>query len=171
MWDGFELAVLTVLGEQLTVNASSALAGRFVQTFGRPLQTSTPGLTHLFPRPQDIVAADLSRAGIRGARAATLHALARAVCGGKLTFAASMTLEEAIRRICGIPGIGESTAHYIAIRALGEPDAFPSADPNLRSRLGVGAHPASLPQVLRIAEGWRPWRAYAAMHIGAAPPG
>jgi AraC family transcriptional regulator of adaptative response / DNA-3-methyladenine glycosylase II len=169
VWDGFELAVLAILGEQLTVNASTALAGRLVQTFGQPLQTSTPGLTHLFPRPKDLVTADVSRAGIRGARAATLQALARAVCGGEITFTASMTLEEAIFRICSISGIGESTAHYIAMRALGEPDAFPFADPGLRSGLGTGGTPASLREVLRIAEGWRPWRAYAAMQICAAP--
>ncbi len=165
VWDGFELAVHVILGEQLTAAASTALAGRLVRHFGQPFQTSTQGLTHLFPRPKDLAAADLSRAGIRGARAATLHALARAVCSGKLTFTASMTLEEAIPRISNIPGIGESAANYIAMRALGEPDAFPFADPGLRSGLGTGGNPASAQEVLRIAEGWRPWRAYAAMHV------
>jgi AraC family transcriptional regulator of adaptative response / DNA-3-methyladenine glycosylase II len=82
-----------------------------------------------------------------------------------------MTLEEAISRICNIPGIGENTAHYIAMRALGEPDAFPFADPGLRSGLGSGENPASPLEVLRIAEGWRPWRAYAAMHLCAAETG
>jgi AraC family transcriptional regulator of adaptative response / DNA-3-methyladenine glycosylase II len=167
VWDGFELAVLAVLGEQLTVNASTALAGRFVETFGQTLQTSAPGLTHLFPRPKDLAAADLSKAGIRGARAEAIHALAHAVCSGELTFTASTSLEEAISRICSIPGIGESTAHYIAMRALGEPDAFPFADPGLRCGLGKGGNPVSLPEVLRIAEGWRPWRAYAAMHVAS----
>jgi AraC family transcriptional regulator of adaptative response / DNA-3-methyladenine glycosylase II len=167
-WDGFELAVHAILGQQLTVTDSTALAGRLVQAFGTPLQTSMQGLTHLFPTPKDLVDADLSRAGIRGARAATLHALARAVCTGKFTFAASMTLEEAISRLSSIPGIGESTAHYIAMRALGEPDAFPFADPGLRKALGRDESPVSPAEVLRITEDWRPWRAYAAMHLCAA---
>jgi AraC family transcriptional regulator, regulatory protein of adaptative response / DNA-3-methyladenine glycosylase II len=148
VWDGFELAVHAILGQQLTVENPTALSGRLVRAFGKPIQTSIRGLTHLFPKPEDLVDADLSRAGIRGARASTLHALARAVLSGKLTFSPSMKLEEAISRICSIPGIGESTAHYIAMRAMGEPDAFPLVE--------------------RVAEGSRPWRAYAAMHICAA---
>jgi AraC family transcriptional regulator of adaptative response / DNA-3-methyladenine glycosylase II len=171
VWDGFELAVHAILGQQLTLRDSTESTGRLVRAFGKPLQTSIQGLTHLFPRPEDLVDADLSRAGIRGSRAGTLHALARAVCRGKLTFAASMSLEEGISRICSIPGIGESAAHYIAMRAMGEPDAFPFADPGLRTGLGRDGNPASLPEVVRIAEGWRPWRAYAAMHICSADPG
>ena len=81
-----------------------------------------------------------------------------------------MTLDEATSRICGVPGIGESTAHYIAMRALGEPDAFPFADPGLRSGLGAGGNAASLQEVVRIAEDWRPWRAYAAMHFAPRTP-
>lgn len=168
VWDGFELAVQAVLGQQLTITDSTTLTGRLVQNFGKPVQTSVQGLTHLFPTPKDLVDADVSRAGIRGARAATLHGLARAVHSGKLTFAASMTLEEAISGICSIPGVGESTAHYIAMRALGEPDAFPFADVGLRSALGRGGDPVLPSEALRIAEDWRPWRAYAAMHLCAA---
>jgi 3-methyladenine DNA glycosylase/8-oxoguanine DNA glycosylase len=82
-----------------------------------------------------------------------------------------MNLKEAISRICSIPGIGESTAHYIAMRALGEPDAFPFADAGVRSSLGRGENPAALAEVVGIAESWRPWRAYAAMHIYTADPG
>jgi AraC family transcriptional regulator, regulatory protein of adaptative response / DNA-3-methyladenine glycosylase II len=170
-WDGFELAVHAILGQQLTAIDSSTVAGRLVQCFGKPLQTSLQGLTHLFPKPEDLVDADLSRVGILGARAATLHTLARAVCNEEPIFAASMTLEEAISRICNIPGIGENTAHYIAMRALGEPDAFPFADPGLLSALGSGGNPASPQEALRIAEGWRPWRSYAAMHLCAAATG
>ncbi len=168
VWDGFELAVHAILGQQLTAVDSTILAGRLVQTFGRPFQTSVQGLTHLFPKPEDLVDADLSTVGIHGARAATLHELARAVRSEELTFEASMTLEEALSRICRIRGIGENTAHYIAMRALGEPDAFPFADPGLRSNLGTGESSTSPPEVLRIAEGWRPWRAYGAMYLCAA---
>jgi len=167
VWDGFELAVHAVLGQHLTGGDSTALTGQLVRTFGKPFQTSVPGLTHLFPTPEDLIDADLSKVGIHRACAATLHALARAVFSKELTFAASMTLEEAISRICRIRGIEENTAHYIAMRALGEPDAFPFADPGLRRRLGKGGNPISTPEVLRIAERWRPWRAYAAMHLCA----
>jgi AraC family transcriptional regulator of adaptative response / DNA-3-methyladenine glycosylase II len=167
-WDGFELALHAILGQQLTAIDSTTLVGRLVQTFGRPFHTSVEGLTHLFPKPEDLLDADLSKVGIDGARAATVHALARAVCGEELTLAASMTLEAAISRICTIRGIPENTAHYIAMRALGEPAAFPFSDPGLRSSLGKGGNPTSSPEVLRIAEGWRPWRAYAAMHLCAA---
>jgi AraC family transcriptional regulator of adaptative response / DNA-3-methyladenine glycosylase II len=167
VWDGFELAVHAILGQQLTVGDSTTVAGRLVRTFGKTFQTSIQGLTHLFPTPEVLLDADLSKAGIRGGRAATLHALARAVCNGELTFAASMTLEEAISRICRIRGIRENTAQYIAMRALGEPDAFPFADPGLRSSLGNCANPNSSAEVLAIAERWRPWRAYAATHLCA----
>ena len=164
-WDGFELAVHAVLGQQLTVAGSKALAGRLVRVFGKPFQTSIPGLSHLFPTPEALIEADLSGAAIHGARAAAIQALARAVYNGELTFSASTTFQEAISRIRGIPGIEESTAHYIAMRTLGEPDAFPFADPGLRRSLGKDGEPASPLDVLGIAEDWRPWRAYAAMHL------
>jgi AraC family transcriptional regulator of adaptative response / DNA-3-methyladenine glycosylase II len=156
VWDGFELAVHAILGQDLTSHDSTTLAGRLVQTFGQAVQTSLPGLTYLFPRPADIVSADFSRVGIRGARAATLHALARAICSGQLTFAASMTLDEAVSRICTVRGIGEDMAHYIAMRALGEPDAFPFTASGIST---------TRREALRTAESWRPWRAYAAMHL------
>jgi AraC family transcriptional regulator of adaptative response / DNA-3-methyladenine glycosylase II len=171
VWDAFELAVHAILGQQLTAVDSTTVVGRLVHAFGKPFQTSVQGLTHLFPKPEDLVDADLSRVGINGARAATLLTLARVLCSEEPIFAASLTLEEAISRICNIRGIGENTAHYIAMRALGEPDAFPFADPGLRSALGSDGNPASSPEVLRIAEGWRPWRAYAAMHLCAAETG
>ena len=168
VWDGFELAVHAVLGQQLSVGDSAAVAGQLARTFGKPFQTSVPGLTHLFPTPGMLIDADLSKVGIRRARAATLNALARAVYSKELTFAASITLEDAISRICTIPGIQESTAHYIAMRALGEPDAFPFADPGVRSSLVKSGNPISTPKVLAMAEGWRPWRAYAAMLLSAS---
>ena len=172
VWDGFELAVHAVLGEQLSrnesTNESTTLAGRLVKAFGSPIQTACPGLTHLFPRPEDLAEADLATAGIRGARAAVLRSLARAVAGNELTFSASKTLEEAISRICGVSGIEEGTAHYIAMRALSEPDALPFSELGLRRRLGNDENPVSSLEVQRAAESWRPWRAYAAMHLCAA---
>jgi len=171
VWDPFELAVHAILGQQLTAVDSITAVGRLVHAFGKPFQTSVQGLTHLFPKPEDLVDADLSRAGIHGARAATLHTLARALCNEEPILEASLTLEETISRICHICGTGEDTAHYIAMRALGEPDAFPFGDPGLRSALGSGGNPASPQEASRIAEGWRPWRAYAAMHLCVAETG
>ena len=168
VWDGFELAVHAVLGQQLTVGDSMTVAGQLARAFGKPLQTSVPGLTHLFPTPGVLIDADLSKVGIQKGPGATLRALAHAVYSKELTFSASMTLQDAISRICGIPGIEENTAHYIAMRALGEPDAFPFADPGLGSTLGNVGKQLSTSEVLQIAERWRPWRAYAAMHLCAA---
>jgi AraC family transcriptional regulator of adaptative response / DNA-3-methyladenine glycosylase II len=153
VWDGFELALRAILGQQITVADPPAVAERLVQAFGKPVHTSVPGLTHLFPKPEDLIHADLGRANIRGARASTIRALARSVCANELTFTASMTLEETISRIRTVSGVGEDTAHYIAMRVFGEPDAFPLADPALTG------------EMWRIAEAWRPWRAYAAMHL------
>jgi AraC family transcriptional regulator of adaptative response / DNA-3-methyladenine glycosylase II len=169
VWDGFELAVHAVLGEQLTTSESTRLTGRLVRLFGKPFQTGSRGLTHLFPEPEDLMDADLSKAGIDGTSATILRSLARAVSGNELTFSASASLQDAISRMCGIHGIDESTAHYIAMRAFAEPDAFPFADTGLRSRLEMYGSPISGTEVLRIAEGWRPWRAYAAMYLGSPP--
>ncbi len=163
VWDGFELAVHAILGQQLTVGDSTELAGQLVQTFGKPFHSSTPGLTHLFPKPEDLIDADLSTVNIRGSRAATVRALALAVCANELTFTASMTLEETISRICSVSGVEEATAHYIAMRVFGEPDAFP--DPSLTASLSEVGIPAPSQQSYRINEDWRPWRAYAAMHL------
>jgi AraC family transcriptional regulator of adaptative response / DNA-3-methyladenine glycosylase II len=165
VWDGFELAVNALLGQQLTVGDSTEVAGRLVRTFGKPFHTSVPGLTHLFPKPEDLMGADLSKVNICRFRAATIRALARSVCSGELTFTASMTLEETISRIRTVSGVGEDTAHYIAMRVFGEPDAFPFADPALTGSFAEGGAPASAKQIGRISEDWRHWRAYAAMHL------
>jgi AraC family transcriptional regulator of adaptative response / DNA-3-methyladenine glycosylase II len=155
-WDGFEVAVKAVLGEGLTVIDANPRAERLVRAFGKPLGTSCEGLTHLFPRPEVLADADLSRAGIRAKQASTVRGLARATCAKELTFEASRTLEDTVARLCTIRGVSESMAQYIAMRAFGEPDAFPCAE------TGRGQSP------MRMAERWRPWRAYAAMHLWAA---
>lgn len=168
VWDGFELAVRAVLGQQLTVRDSSLLVARLVRNFGRPVETSVEGLTHLFPRPEVLADADLSCAGIRGACAGGIRTLARAVCKRELAFEASKTLEDTLSRLRAIRGTGERKAHYIAMRAFGEPDAFPSADLGLRRSVGNRRSPVSPAELVRLAETWRPWRAYAAMHLWAA---
>jgi len=166
-WDGFELAVRAVLGQQVTVAGATTLAGRLVAAFGTPVASASAGLTHLFPAAHVVAAADLAPIGIPRARAATIRALAAAVADGTLRLDAALDLDDAIARLVAIPGVGEWTAHYIAMRALGEADAFPASDLGLRRALGNGAGPLAARDVERMAEAWRPWRAYAAMHLWA----
>jgi len=160
-WDAFELAVRAVLGQQVTVRGATTLAGRLVRAFGKPLDRAEDGLTHLFPRPEALADADLASIGLPRARAATIRVLAR----GAVALDASRGLEDAVARLAAVPGIGAWTAHYIAMRAFGEPDAFPAADLGLRRALGNGAGPLAPARVAERAEAWRPWRAYAAMHL------
>jgi AraC family transcriptional regulator of adaptative response / DNA-3-methyladenine glycosylase II len=168
-WDGFELAVRAVLGQQVSVKGATTLAGRLVQSFGKPVAGVGEGLTHVFPRPQALAEADLARIGIPGARAETLRALARAVATGGLRLDAAQGLDEAVARLVAIPGIGAWTAHYVAMRALGEPDAFPASDLGLRRALASGGVAPSARELARIAESWRPWRAYAAVALWTTP--
>jgi AraC family transcriptional regulator of adaptative response / DNA-3-methyladenine glycosylase II len=159
-WDGFELATRAILGQQITVKGATALAGRMVSSFGTPF-SAVKGLTHLFPSPEILAAAKLARIGMPKARAETIRALARAVCDGQISFEGIVDLDAFLTRLCEIPGIGEWTAQYVAMRALGEPDAFPSGDLGLLRISGLG-HSRELE---KRAEAWRPWRAYAAMYL------
>jgi len=170
-WDAFELAVRAVLGQQVTVRGATTLAGRLVRAAGTPLDRAEDGLTHLFPRPEALAHADLASVGVPRARAATIRALAVAVESGKVVLDASRGLEDAVARLAAVPGIGAWTAHYVAMRALGEPDAFPAADLGLRRALGNGAGRLAPARVAERAEAWRPWRAYAVMHLWAGLAG
>ncbi len=154
IWDGFEAAVRAILGERLEDKAPRAALTRLAKVFGRPVKTATPGLTHAFPGPQDLAEADLAAAGIRGERASTIRALAQAAWKRNLTFDASMNLEDAMARVRVVRGISQPMAAYIAMRAFGEPDAFPIPAASVR----------------HDAEAWRPWRAYAAMYLWGASP-
>ncbi len=168
-WDGFEIAVRAVLGQGLEAIDPHSPAERLGTAFGTPLATVFEGLTHLFPRPEMLADADLSMAGIGGKKAATLRALARATCAKELTFVASRTLEETISGLRAISGVEESMAHYIAMRAFGEPDAFPCTGKGLMQSPGDDDASSTSPaEMVRIAERWRPWRAYAAMHLFTA---
>jgi AraC family transcriptional regulator, regulatory protein of adaptative response / DNA-3-methyladenine glycosylase II len=149
-WDGFEAAVRAALGQRLTVADSNRVAGELVQKFGRPIP-ATDGLTHLFPRPEALADADLMLPGITPESAATIQALARGICDKQLTFESSCSFEDTIPRLRAIDGVDEELAHYIALRAFGDPDAFPMD--------------------LSNSDAWRPWRAYAAIHLWAAEMG
>jgi AraC family transcriptional regulator of adaptative response / DNA-3-methyladenine glycosylase II len=163
-WDGFELAVRAILGQQVSVRGASTLAGRLVETFGEPLEESQNELCYLFPTPERLADADVERIGLPKTRGAAIRRLAQSVSRKEILFESPEGAEEAVRRLTRLPGIGDWTAQYIAMRALGEPDAFPSTDLGLLRAAGDGA-PLTPAQLLRSAEAWRPWRAYAAMYL------
>ena len=159
-WNGFELAVRAILGQQVTVKGASVLAGRIAATLGKPFQGPN-GLTHLFPPPSALADARFENVGLTGTRAETIRNLARAVRDGRITFEGVIDTNALLTELCKIPGIGDWTAQYIAMRALGEPDAFPASDLGLLRSLSL----ESARDVENRAEAWRPWRAYAAMYL------
>ena len=163
-WNGFELAVRAILGQQITVKGATALAGRMAATFGEPF-AAAGNLTHVFPTPAALADANLAGIGLTKARAGTIRALARAVSDGQINFEGIVDIDGFLRRLREIPGIGDWTAQYIAMRALREPDAFPSGDLGLLRALDIRT-PRELE---RRAEAWRPWRAYAAMYLWSSP--
>lgn len=173
-WDGFELAVRAVLGQQITVGAARNLAGKITAAHGEPVLDEVAnrlGVTHFFPTPARLAQMDPATLPMPRARALALVNLAAASARDPDLFGAKRSLEEAVSTLRALPGIGEWTAQYIAMRALREPDAFPHADIGLMRGLespeGVRPTPAEL---LARAERWRPWRAYAASHLWAADP-
>jgi AraC family transcriptional regulator, regulatory protein of adaptative response / DNA-3-methyladenine glycosylase II len=167
-WDEFELVVRAVLGQQITVPAAIGLAGRLVARFGEKLDEPVLPLTHVFPEPDVLADADLAVLGMPRSRAKTLSAVAAAVVADPHIFAMGRSLEEAIVQLRALPGIGEWTAQYIAMRQLREPDAFPAADIGLMRAMAdsEGLRPSAR-ELLARAEQWRPWRAYAAQHLWA----
>jgi AraC family transcriptional regulator, regulatory protein of adaptative response / DNA-3-methyladenine glycosylase II len=159
-WDGFELAIRAILGQQVTVQGATTLAGRLVRAFGKPVESGN-SLTHLFPSPESLANSDLRRVGLPGARARCIRALAQAVCDGKVTFSGVANVSDFLQQLRELPGIGDWTAQYVAMRALSEPDAFPASDLGLLRASGLNG-----PRQLQSrAEAWRPWRAYAAMYL------
>jgi AraC family transcriptional regulator of adaptative response / DNA-3-methyladenine glycosylase II len=174
-WDGFELAVRAILGQQITVVQARKLAGDLVAAYGEPLAASSPGLgaepglTHAFPTPERLAAADLSGLKMPGARIRCLSGMAAAIAADPNLLAPNASLTEMVARLRALPGIGEWTAQYIAMRQLREPDAFPAADVALMRALAdaEGVRPTA-DQLLAQAEAWRPWRAYAALHLWAS---
>jgi AraC family transcriptional regulator, regulatory protein of adaptative response / DNA-3-methyladenine glycosylase II len=168
-WDPFETAVRAVLGQQVSVAAGRTLAARLVARAGRPVPEGGDGLTHLFPSPAEVAAADLRGLGLTGARARTLLALARATTEGALDFAAPA--EDVVKALLALPGIAAWTAQYVALRALGERDAFPTGDLVLRRAAAAGGPPLTARALEARAEAWRPWRGYAVLHLWRASTG
>jgi AraC family transcriptional regulator of adaptative response / DNA-3-methyladenine glycosylase II len=164
-WDGFELAVRAVLGQQISVKAATTFAHRIVQTYGTPVeQLDEGGLTHLFPTPEQLSKASLSEIGLTKKRAETIQNMAKVIADQEIDFSMGWSLKQTILRWTELPGIGPWTAHYIAMRALREPDAFPADDLVLRQVCGTDK-PLTAAQLRKRAEAWRPWRAYATIAL------
>lgn len=168
-WDGFELAVRAILGQQVSVAAATTLAGRLVAAYGEAVGTlgdpEEGGLHLVFPRPEALAGANLASIGLPRARAAAISALAATVLAEQNLFERSDGLEAAVQRLRRVRGVGEWTAQYIAMRALHHPDAFPAADLGVLRAMGAPAARVTPTRASDIARAWRPWRAYAVMHL------
>lgn len=159
-YDPFELAVRAIIGQQVSVAAATTVTGRVAARCGTPLAHARGPLTHLFPDPATLAATDLDGLGLTTRRAATLRTFAAAVADGSLRLEAPRGPDELVERLRALPGIGPWTAAYIALRALGEPDALPLGDLGLARALpGV--------DLAARAAAWSPWRGYAALHLWA----
>jgi len=171
-WDGFELALRAILGQQVTVTAGRQLAATLVMLCGGELPAaarSHAALTRAFPSPAQVATADLGALGMPAARRRALTAMAEAALADPDLFRPSSGIDDTIARLCAIRGIGEWTAQYIALRVVRESDAFPASDIGLlRGATAPGAARPSPRELLLMAESWRPWRAYAAQHLWAA---
>jgi AraC family transcriptional regulator, regulatory protein of adaptative response / DNA-3-methyladenine glycosylase II len=169
-FSGFEMGLRAILGQQVTVKAATTIASRFVEAFGDPIVTPLPELTRITPTAAQIARArvdDIARHGIVAARARSIIAVAKADVSGELCLdrSAPHNPDDSLKRLAALPGIGPWTAHYIAMRALGWPDAFPKEDIAVRNNLGgVTAKEAEA-----LSEAWRPWRSYAVMHVWNMP--
>ncbi len=171
--DGFELAVRAVLGQQITVAAARTLAQRLVQQFGQAIDTPYPALNRLFPTPAALAAASgdaLGALGIVRQRQRALQGLAMALDSGQLVLHAGVDIAATMAQLRALPGIGDWTAQYIAMRALRWPDAFPSGDVALHKALGVqhDARPARAAEAR--SQVWRPWRSYAVLRAWSSLP-
>jgi AraC family transcriptional regulator of adaptative response / DNA-3-methyladenine glycosylase II len=166
--DGAELALRAVLGQQVSLAGAATLARRLVEAYGERLERPLGTVTHLFPSPAAIAEASPDRLAMPAARQRAVTGLAGALARGEVVVAPGADREEARRRLLALPGIGPWTANYIAMRALRDPDAFLAADLGVRhalKRLGHDDRPAAAE---RLAERWRPYRAYAVQHLWAS---
>lgn len=159
-WDGFELAVRAILGQQVSVRGATTLAGRLADGFGAPVRgLEGAGLSRVFPTPAQLVDAPVEAVGLIRSRAGAIRALARAVLDGDVILSPGGDASAQRAALTRISGIGDWTAQYIAMRALGDRDAMPAGDLILRRTAGV----ATARELERRSEAWRPWRAYAVM--------
>jgi AraC family transcriptional regulator of adaptative response / DNA-3-methyladenine glycosylase II len=169
-WDGFELTVRAILGQQISVKAATTLAGRIAARYGEPvlvpdtisMPDGEPALDRLFPTPEKLARARFNDIGLVTSRADTIRRVARAVCDGHLVFDNVQDPVEFQKSLTAIKGIGDWTAQYVAMRALKYPDAFPAADLGLLKAIGASGN-TGIRELRSRAEAWRPWRSYAAL--------
>jgi AraC family transcriptional regulator of adaptative response / DNA-3-methyladenine glycosylase II len=170
VWDGFELTVRAILGQQISVAAATTLSGRLARRYGEPLRVAVPGLSEevtpslKFPRPEKLLSARLGDLGVIRSRADTIRRVAKCVVEGQISFDPLQGRDEFCRSLVVIKGIGEWTAQYVAMRVLKDPDAFPHSDLGLLRAFDAPDRQRMKPAELKVrAEEWRPWRAYAAL--------
>ncbi|MGP4000260.1 AlkA N-terminal domain-containing protein [Streptomyces sp. 8N706] len=165
--DAAEFAVRAVLGQQVSTAAARTHAGRLVLAFGESVEDPEGGLTHLFPEPEALAALDPGQLALPRTRRATLIALVRALAAGDITLGAGSDWEEARALLTTLPGVGPWTVETIAMRALGDPDAFLPTDLGLRRAARASGLPATPAALTAAAGAWRPWRAYAVQYLWA----
>lgn len=162
-FDGFEMAVRAILGQQITVQAATKIACRYAEAFGEKIETPFPELNRLSPQASRVTRAtldDIASLGIIRTRAACILSMAEAIRRGALLLAPGANPELTIAQLVALPGIGPWTAHYIAMRALRWPDAFPKEDIAVRNKLGG----VTAKQAEEMSQAWHPWRSYAVLH-------
>lgn len=165
-FEPFEQAVRAIVGQQVTVKAAVTISGRLVSRLGEPLQfADAPAIQRLFPSPAAIAHANLDGIGMPSKRVQSLQHFAAQVASGALRLDLQAGYTAFIERLCALPGIGPWTAEYIALRAFGDVDAFPASDLGLLKAPVWGPAGIDAKQLKARAEAWRPWRAYAAVHL------
>ncbi|MEP6484602.1 MAG: DNA-3-methyladenine glycosylase [Rudaea sp.] len=164
-WDVFEVAIRAVLGQQISVAAARTLARRLVEQFGQTITAVDGETIALFPTPDILAEADVARIGLPRTRATTLNTIARAICDGRVSVRRDQSLEDFVDSWTQLPGIGDWTAQYIAMRALSHPNAFPAADLILRQAFASDGKLIALRELHAMAQAWQPWRAYAVLHV------
>lgn len=168
-WDLFELSVRAILGQQISVQAARTLAGRLVERFGEPISAREGWeITALFPKPEILAEADVAVIGLPKKRAESIRSLGRAFAENQVDIDATGSLGEVEKCLLKLPGIGPWTAQYIAMRALSEPDAFPKGDLGLIRAIEAQGLECDIPSLQKMAEQWRPFRAYATLHLWAS---
>ncbi|MGD1906652.1 MAG: Ada metal-binding domain-containing protein [Leptolyngbyaceae cyanobacterium] len=172
-WDAFEISVRAIIGQQITVTAANTLFARLVARYGEPLlmPDAPPELQYVFPQPAVLAAADLTEIGVIRSRAISISTLAQTVADNPDFFDPFTTLEDTIAALCQLRGIGPWTAHYIAMRALQFPNAFPPGDVGLLRGMATLGEPLTKAQLQQRSLAWQPWRAYAAMQLWAVDRG
>ncbi len=169
-WDGFEVGVRAIVGQQVSVRGATTIIGRIVARYGTEVEGLAPlGLSRLFPGPEALAGAEMDGIGMPATRVAAIRNFAAAVAEHRLHLERRAPLEGLVGEITEVPGLGPWTAHYLALR-LGEPDAFPASDLGLRRALGTaGGEPPRPSEVEQVATAWRPFRAWAALHLWTQP--